>query len=273
MVGVGHADLGIGPEAALAAHHHGGDAGQVGLEGHHLQVEHQLRRSRRTAPGCRPASRWSAATSRSSFSARSICRSISRIAVEVLVDLAPVGGAEVADELARALGHQVEDAPALVAAAGPGPRVERPVVGAEEALEDRAAGWSRAAWASVAAPGEAVGVRAAIAGVAVAHRARVFAARARATGTASRAPDAGPRSGPPRCRSGCRRPRSSCGWTPVRKQAPARAWSPGPSPSALRVVVGQAGQHEECPRGRAERLRGSARSRSRGPSPSASSRP
>ena len=38
-----HADLRVGPPAVLAADHEADDAGQVGLVGQHLQVEHQLR--------------------------------------------------------------------------------------------------------------------------------------------------------------------------------------------------------------------------------------
>ena len=42
MVRVGHADLRIGARAHLAAEHERAHARQVGLEGQHLQVEHQL---------------------------------------------------------------------------------------------------------------------------------------------------------------------------------------------------------------------------------------
>ena len=40
VVRIGNADLWVGPRCRFVAHHECRDAGQVGLVGQHLQVEH-----------------------------------------------------------------------------------------------------------------------------------------------------------------------------------------------------------------------------------------
>ena len=97
-------------------------------------------------------------------------------AAQVLVELAPVRGPELARERLRAAQHHVEDAPAV----GQAPRarrgVERDVVGAEQPLERHARVRLRRHRGRVRAPRDAVGVGAAVARVAVADGARLLAA-------------------------------------------------------------------------------------------------
>ena len=244
------------------------DAGQVGLEGHDLQVEHQLhvvgeehRDARRlldgraSRPGCPSRPSRSAARSRGPRSGtRRSCGG-------------PTGPRS-GRRRARALAHEVEDAPAVAQA-------RRARAAGSSGRPPRRRGARRPSRGLIsggmgvvgAAPGEAVGVGAAVAGVAVAHRARVLApelergeagqgghllGRDLVDGDAGL--DVGPR-------------RSSCGWTPVRKQAPRARVVAGAVPERVRVLVGQAGEHEQCRRGRARAASGSATARSRGPSP------
>ena len=81
-------------------------------------------------------------------------------------------------------------------------------------------------------PGDVRGIGTAIAGIAVA-RLRLpvrFPARETAAGFACRPSGRPP--GRPKHPRGCRPRRSSSAWTPVKKLASERAWSPGPSPRA-----------------------------------------
>ena len=72
MVRVGHADLGIGAAAELAADHERHDARHVALVGEQLQVEHQPGVLARTSSGT-PAGRSNAGSSRRSALRRSGC--------------------------------------------------------------------------------------------------------------------------------------------------------------------------------------------------------
>ena len=110
------------------------------------------------------------------------------------------------------------------------------VAAAEQPLEHRARVVLHRQRRRRRAPGDRVGVRAAVAGVARAQRCRRCRAPARATPAASPCPGASPRSDPSRSRPGCPGLRSSCARTPVSHGADARAWSPTPSPTPAAVL-------------------------------------
>ncbi len=111
VVRVGHADLGIGAVAGLAGELEGDDAGDVALEGQHLQVEHQPgvvgvgRRARR--PGGRGPAADCPSTSASAFWMR---RSTSRTVSRYWPTLARSAGPSVSSEAGDVVLHEVEQA-------------------------------------------------------------------------------------------------------------------------------------------------------------------
>ena len=96
--------------------------------------------------------------------------------VLVLVQLAAVRRSEAGHQLAAPLRDDVQDAGPLAGPAGPGRRVEGVRV-AEEALESQPRVGLRGHGGGGGAPGDAVRVGAAVAGVAVAHRAGLLASQ------------------------------------------------------------------------------------------------
>ena len=243
MVRVGNADLGIALQAPLASDHHGRDAREVGLEGHHLEVEHQLDvlgERRGDAGRLLDARRELGA-----FLFRPLQPPLDLPdRVEVLVHLAPVGRAEAGDELARALAHDVQDALALPGPPGPAFRGQGHVVDAEEPLEDRAGIRLGRHGRGGRAPRDAVGVGAAVARVAVADGARLFAAQLQRRQAGLRADGLG--------RDLVRRDavldvraRRLPGMDAGQEARPRPRVVPGAVTERVGVVVGQAGQHEQ----------------------------
>ena len=176
MVRIGHADLRIGPQAALAAEHHRRDAREVGLERDHLQVEHQLHVVRVERPGCRAASRRRAA-GRACRARPSRCAARSRGPTSGTRP--SCGGPTRPSSVESALASVRATASSMLRrsrrrrarVAGSRPRVER----AEQPLEDQPRIGLRRHRRRRAAPREAVGVGAAVARIAVADRPRVVA--------------------------------------------------------------------------------------------------
>ena len=172
---IGHADLGIRAQAALAAEHERRDARQVGLERDRLHVEHQRRV---VGEEHRHAARH-----------LEVGRHLARVALgdldaaldlahrcEVFVHLAAIRRPERADQRVGALGHDVQDAPALASTNRARGRVQPGIDPAEQPFEHQPRVRLRRHRRGRAAPREAVRVGAAVAGVAVADRARLVAA-------------------------------------------------------------------------------------------------
>ena len=131
-------------------------------------------------------------------------------------------------------GDVVEDAALLLERGETGLSVGGIAV-AEEALEEGARVGLHGQRRGVAAPGDGVGICAAIAGIAAAGEARrveadleraELGALAECLGGDLVHRDAGVNAGA----------FGLLGWTPVSQVAPARAWSPGPSPSARPLI-------------------------------------
>ncbi len=132
--------------------------------------------------------------------------------------------------------------------------VERAVVGAEEPLERHARiglGRHRASWPSAR---RCCWCRRSCSRSRSCRPCATPRSRARARRGASARRSPAPRSGRRRRRSGCRRPRSCAGGRRSGSEAPARAWSPGPSPSALPFLCASPESTSRSSRERLERL-------------------
>ena len=175
VVRIGHADLRIRPHAAFASHHQRDDAGHVGLEGDQLQVEHQV-----DVVGVehRDAGRLVDARGQAGeiLSARSIRCSISRIEDRYSSSLRRSAGPRSFTQRRRPVAHEIEDAAAIQQPPRARFRRQAGVDVAEQPLEHQPRIRLRRHRRRRAAPREAVGVGAGIAGVAVADGARVVAA-------------------------------------------------------------------------------------------------
>src|SRR5262245_10161558 len=173
VVRVGDANLRVDANAAFAAQHHGGDAGEVGLERDGLQLEHQLdvggiverdagrllvRRRHRIALACRDLQLDLAD------------------AGEVLVHAAAVGRAEAGLEARGILARMVENTLAIEGATCTDIGGQARVDGTEEALEYGSRIDFDGQWRVGILPREAVRVGAARPSVAVADHAGILAA-------------------------------------------------------------------------------------------------
>lgn len=181
VVGVGDADFRIDADAAFAAHHHGGNAGEVGLEGDDLKVEHE---ADIVAEEEGDAARF--------FSGRDGNRILLGFADtlfdfadrgEIFVELALIEGAQLAGDGLGGVAGEVEDAIAIESAAGAGGGIEAGIDRAEEAFKD-GAGIDLDGHGGVGFfPGQGVGVGATGAGVAITDHAGILAAQLKGSDT------------------------------------------------------------------------------------------
>ena len=219
VVGVGNAQLGIGPRADLARHHERDDPGHVGLQREHLQVEHQPRmlgeRIRDAAGGPGQLGQLDVALRLGELNAPLDVTD----RVEVLVHLVAVGRGQGVPEAVDLVHQRVENAAVLADAGQPG-RLTRVVGIAEQPLEHRPRLVLHRQRGGRVAPGQGVGVRAAPARLARADQfVRVHTElQRRELGVLSDL--RGCESGPSTCRRGCPVPRSS--WDALRSGTPRR---------------------------------------------------
>ena len=111
VVRVGDFDLGVGTDAAFAADHHGADAGEVGLEGDGLEVEHQLDvvgKDEGDAGGFIEVGELAGVLFHGVHALFEVADG-----GEVFVHLAAVGGAEIGFEAAGVVAGEVEHAAAI----------------------------------------------------------------------------------------------------------------------------------------------------------------
>ena len=171
---VGDADFAIGARRAFARDQERQHARQVGLErdrhhvGHQLEVLGEIRRNAVRLVHVR-------------IDLRVVLFRLFDLPLdladrgEVLVELALVGGSEVGLQLLRVVGDEIENAAAVLFFCGARFRAQRGAV-AEQPLEQRARIENRRQRLRLAAPGQIVGVRAGVSGIAIAGLARVFEA-------------------------------------------------------------------------------------------------
>ena len=162
VVGVRHVDPGERLSADAVAHHEGDDAREVALHGERHEVEHEADAGREDRPVGRPGG----------GDAGGGCLAEAKLeladAGQILVELAPVGGAEPVLQPLGVCQDRVDDA--LVVGKAPrallGGRLR--VVAGEHEIEDRARAHHLRHRATAPGPGDIAGVGAAVAAVAAA---------------------------------------------------------------------------------------------------------
>ena len=164
VVRVGHPDFGVGAVARLVPQHEGGDPGQVGLPGEHLQVEHQLGVVDEAVGHARRLVHRRQLARRLPLGRLDAPLDVAH-RVEVLVQLHLVAGAQLFAQPRRLGRHHVEQAAVVPPGGQPGRGVGG-AAGAEQPLEDGARVAGHRQRGRGAAPAQGVGVGAAIAGVA-----------------------------------------------------------------------------------------------------------
>ena len=176
VVRIRNVDLRIDPQTPLPADHQGRHPRQVRPECHHEEVAHQ-----RSIIGEGDGDPRGLLDRRRYLTVVLLCLLDALLDLpdsrEVLLNLAAVRRSESSNELPRVLAHQVKDALAVARAPGAGFRIQAEVGRAEQTLEGHPWVDLRRHGRRGRAPGDAVGVGAAVARIAVAHRARVFTAQ------------------------------------------------------------------------------------------------
>ena len=215
----------------FAAHHHRDDARRVGLERQHLQVEHQVdvvgvehRDARRLVDRRREAGHvlLGALDALLDLADRR----------QIFVELALVGRTEVGGRARPCARRRDRGCCGDSAAGAPAPRAEGWYRCRRTAARIPGAGSFPAASASPDRATRGCSCRRTNSPSRSCRPCASRRSRSRASRSASASRSAAPQPGRRKCRSGCRRRPSSAGARRSGTTAPARAWSPGPSPSA-----------------------------------------
>ena len=135
VVRLRHADLRVGAATVLAADHEADDAGQVGLVGQHLQVEHQLRVL--VEGGGNPQRRRDLRQLLIDLRLGLLDAALDVAhRLEVFAELQPVARPQIAAQRGHLVRHRIEKASVLLDAREPRGGIRSPGV-AQQALEDR----------------------------------------------------------------------------------------------------------------------------------------
>ncbi len=168
VVAFGHVHEGIAAVAAFVGEHESANTGQIAAEGQHHQVAHQLQVLGivlRHAVGLSHAGRQLRIDRLAEF-LDAILQLAHRF--QVLVELAHIGGAELALERLGILQRRIEDALAIALALGGGLGILAGLAPSKEPLEDQLRVDLFGVGRRFAAPGDVRGISTAIAAVAAA---------------------------------------------------------------------------------------------------------